>query len=126
MRLNTYCRFPKCERQGGILAHPASMADGDAYHLQLLALVSHTTYPHGNGHPIELEVDGGPVPETGKHEFRIVCTHPGCDRHPLDTTYRIEPEFAGACAIAFHAVHEGHSLELYWQGKKIHPAEETA
>ncbi len=101
------------------------MAGGDAWKLQLLALVSHTTYPHGNGHPIELRVNGEPVPETGQHEFRVVCVHPGCDRAPVDTTYRIQPEFAGACAIAFHAVHEGHALELYWDGKKIHPAEET-
>lgn len=123
MRLDTYCRFPKCERLGGILAHPAHLDDGDGWQLQLLALVSHTSYPHGNGHPIELQIDGGPVPE-GDHEFRVVCTHPGCDREGgTEAVYRIDAALAGAVAIAFHAVHEGHSLALYWDGRKIHPPE---
>lgn len=121
MRLDTYCRFHRCQKSGGELAHPAHMDDGGPYTLQLLALVSHTSWPHGNGHPIGLKVNGGPVPEEGEHEFRIVCTHPGCDRAPQDVTYRIDAAFAGACAIAFHAVHEGHSLALYWDGKQIHP-----
>lgn len=122
MRLDTYCRFPKCQRLGGSYAHPASLNDGGPYVLQLLALVSHTSWPHGNGHPIELQVNGGPVPEEGEHELRVVCVHEHCDRPGgREAKYRIKPEFAGAVTIAFHAVHEGHALELYWDGVRIHP-----
>jgi hypothetical protein len=125
MRLDTYCRFPRCERLGGRYAHPAEMDQGDANQLQLLALVTHTSWPHGNGHPIELKVNGGPVPEDGQIDFRIVCTHQQCDRPNKDRTYKIRPEFAGAVAIAHHAEHEGHSLAIYWDGKQIHPPEES-
>lgn len=121
MRLDTFCRFPKCQRAGGSLAHPAHLEDGDGWLLQLLALVSHTTWPHGACHPIELQVNGGPVPRDGEREFRIVCTHPGCDRGVTDAIYKVRPEFFGAVAIAFHAEHEGHPLRLLVDGVQIHP-----
>jgi hypothetical protein len=107
---------------GGSLAHPAHLDYGGPYQLALLALVSHTAPPHGSGHPIELQVNGGPVPEEGTHELRIVCTQPGCDRlGGSEATYRVDAALTGACAIAFHAVHEGHALVLFWDGKQIHP-----
>lgn len=121
MILDVHCDFHKCQRAGGLLAHPAHMDDGDAWQLALLALVSHTSWPHGNGHPIRLMINGGPMPE-GSHELRIVCTHPGCDRPGGATAiYRIDAALTGAVTIAFHAIHEGHSLMLFWDGKQIHP-----
>lgn len=119
MRLDVYCRFPKCRRHSdGLVAH---MDDGNAWQLTLLTLFTHTRPPHGNGHPLEVHVDGQPL-QGGKHELRLVCTNGTCDRQGgREAVYFIEPELTGAAAIAFHAIHEGHPMTVFWDGVQIHP-----
>ena len=114
MKLSVFCRQPRCK---GVEA--ARMADGNAYQLALLVLASHTMPPHGNSHPLEIKVDDGPVPE-GKHELKLCCINPIC-AHPREIIYRVDKEFTGACAIAFHSIHEGHAFTMHWDGAQLHP-----
>ena len=117
--LDVFCRQGRCRARGE--DHVAHMDKGDGYHLALLALFTHTRPPHGNGHPIEVLMDGKRLPP-GKHELRLVCTNGTCDREGgREAVYLIEPELSGAAAIAFHAIHEGHPMSVFWDGAQIHP-----
>jgi hypothetical protein len=95
--------------------------EGGGAVLALLALAVHTSPPHGAQHPLELRVNGGPVPE-GDRELRLLCTNGTC-AHQREFTYRVPLEMAAACAIAFHAIHEGHSFSMWLDGALIHPPE---
>lgn len=98
------------------------LAEGNWWQAAVVVLACHTNPPHGAAHPLEVQVDGGPIPQDGKHTLRLVCTNGACDRlGGREWVYRVQPELTGACAIAFHAIHEGHSFELYWDGVRLHP-----
>lgn len=114
--LSVRCLQPRCKG----LSY--GRAEGGGAELALLAIAVHTTPPHGAAHPLELLVNGAPIPERGEHVLTCRCVNGKCER-PRELTYRIPLELAAACAIAFHAVHEGHPLELWLDGKLIHPPE---
>lgn len=122
MILDVYCRFPKCVKTGR--AHVGHLEGGDGWQLALLALFTHTRPPHGNGHPLMVTVDGQPLESLpkAKHTLRLVCTNGTCDREGgREAVYHVEPELTGAAAIAFHAIHEGHPMSVFWDGVQIHP-----
>lgn len=118
MGVAVHCLQPRCR---GLCYGRHERSDGAT--LALIAISVHTTPPHGAAHPLELKVDGGPVPN-GDHELICRCINGKCGRS-REARYMIPLEMAAACAIAFHAEHEGHEMELWLDGKKIHPPEKS-
>ena len=116
MLMEVVCEY--CD--GKVVARTES---NDPHVLGLLMMVAHASPPHNAPHALSVRINGAPM-QAGSVKVRFVCLAGDCANKPLparDITYEVPRELAAVVGISFHSVHEGHALEVWHDGVRIHP-----
>lgn len=121
-----YC--VQCKRQLG-----SYCTDDDAFSQQIetAILSAHATAPHSASHSLQIRdpasvsaqevaeprVDGhgcDAPPLSAVADLHVECLMPNCKRTKTMEVKRVPIYLVNACAIAFHASHEGHRFRLHF------------
>ena len=73
-----------------------------------------------------VEADWGDYMLGEEGTFGVRCVAEKDCAKPRQATYVIPIELVGAAAVAFHSEHEGHPLEMSWNGTVFHPDAKAA
>jgi hypothetical protein len=104
-------------------AEVASCESDDPQAVGILLVACHATNPHSGNHRLKpiIGTSSAPLPDQAREiELKCICRHPGCPA-PQPVNYKVPAYIASAMVISHHAQHEGHPLEIWLEGKKIHP-----
>jgi len=101
--------------------HDLQSFDGEEnpwlYAARVLAL---HIYPESRHFTVGVDWSDYRAMETGVFHIRCVAVKDCLLER--EATYEIPIELVGAAAVAFHSEHEGHPLEMSWNGEQFHPA----
>lgn len=87
-----------------------------AFGMQALIVACHAAMPHCN-HQLEFKVEGDPeYPDA--HELEITCQAVGCRTKKISQKSTVPIELVGAMLLIFHTGHEGHPLEVTYNGER--------
>ncbi len=109
MRLSVWCST--CAKE----AASAETSDPDT--IGILVLAAHACQPHSSNHHLEIRIDGK-EPPSGTHELHVRCLYDQCGSQPREKTWRCPRELASGLVNVMHASHEGHALEVTYDGVK--------
>lgn len=78
-------------------------------------LSNHVKAPCSCNHQIE----ASDIPSTAlwgpRRLLKIECLHPSCANKPTRTFEKMVPvELISMCSLQFHAIHEGHPIQVQW------------
>ena len=107
-----------CETCGNV--EIAKFNDIDPSLLGAVIVSCHATQPHCGNHKLVISTDSL-VKGNNSHELYIKCTGPSCGSFIKEVRYTTYLELMSALTIAFHTEHEGHPLEIWCDGAKLHP-----
>ena len=102
---------------GAVVAGPLELSDPEL--IGTLLLAAHAAPPHVGPHKLEVRIDGAvPAAAPGLKELRVRCLQ--CQAPEL--VQQVEhPGLVSAVVVAFHTSHEGHALEIHYDGKRLYP-----
>lgn len=106
MRLSVWCAA--CNKE------TASCESGDPDTIGILILATHALFPHSGNHQLEIRINDGPPPD-GDRDLHIKCLYEGCG---AEKRWRCPKWLASGLVNVFHASHEGHPLEVTYDGNK--------
>jgi len=81
--------------------------------MESLIVAAHAALPKSK---LKFQLDGEPEFDQSKH-FKARCLHPSCDRAKVQLEDKIPIELVGMMTLIFHTAHEGHPMEVTFDGR---------